>query len=65
MKAKERQAQNSVENSLNEQNNASTDLNQNKNYYYDGNIYYKSPIPYVSDEVYNQSIQAAQQRQIR
>lgn len=65
MKAKEKQAQNSAENRLNEQNNTSIDLNQNKNYYYDGNIYYKSPIPNVSDESYNQSIQAAQQRQIR
>lgn len=39
--------------------------NQNVNYYYEGQVYYQSPIQNVSDDAYNRSIQAAQQQSYR
>lgn len=63
--AKERQLKENMKNNSNQTNNANSILNQNQTYYHNGQAYYQSPIPNVSDDVYNQSIQVAQQRQSR
>ena len=39
--------------------------NQNTNYYHEGQEYYQSPIPNVSDDVYNRSVKQAQQQSYR